>query len=219
MFVNDIPPCDAYTIGVYQTIEETFPESEYGRPFNWYSEGTIACKVDGVILEFAVTDRKIVSLPLRDASTASFRELPEGVELPSHENISLTGLQDWSTGSGVVLPDTKPPDEESGTDPTLPGDEKPSQPSQQSTIPQKDMNILQSFFEEEIGYGDVRFSLLFQSYYVFLDLSVSGDTVNGKLQGAGGTYPVVIHKDFTLSMPDAAWEEFPSLSIYRYEEA
>lgn len=214
MFVNDIPPCDAYTIGVYQTIEQTFPESEYGRPFNWYSEGTIACKVDGVILEFAITDRKIVSLPLRDASTASFRELPEGVELPSHENISLTGLQDWTTGSGVVLPGVEPPDGEIGAD--LPGAAKPNLPPQ---IPQKDMNTLQSFFADEIGYGDVRFSLLFQSYYVFHDLSVSGDTINGKLQGASVTYPVVIHKDFSLSMPDAAWEEFPSLGIYRYEEA
>lgn len=216
MFINDIPPCDAYTIGVYQTIEEAFPGSEYGRPFNWYSEGTIACKVDGVILEFAITDRRVVDLPLRDATTSSFLELPEGVELPSHEDITLTGLQDWSSRPGIVLPG--PPDVDEGVTAQPPASSEPK-PTQHSTIPQADMNTLQSFFADELGYGDVRFSLLFQSYYVFFDLSVTGDTLSGKLQGVTGFYPVVIHRDFTLSMIDAAWSEFPSLNIYRYEEA
>lgn len=218
-FVNDVPPCDAYSIGVYQTIEEAFPESEYGRPFNWYSEGTIACKVDGVIIEFALTDRRVVDLPLRDASTASYLELPEGVELPSHNDISLTGLQDWSTRPGAVLPGAEPPDEVPVTlQPDVP-ENTPSPPSQHSIIPQEDMNVLRAFFADELVYGDVRFSLLFQSYYVFFDLSVTGETVSGKLQGSAGFYPVVIHRDFSLSMADAAWSEFPSLSIYKYEEA
>jgi hypothetical protein len=216
--VNDIPPCDAYTIGVYMAIEEAFPESEYGRPFNWHSEGTIACKVNGVILEFAPTEKKIVSLPLRDAGTASFPELPEGVELPSHDDISLTGLQDWGARPGVVMPGLEPPDEDIGTD-LPPIIETTPPPPQHSMIPAEDMNTLRSFFAEELGYGDVRFSLLFQSYYVFYDLSIAGQTVSGKLQGSAGYYPVVIYRDFTLSMPDAAWSEYPSLSIYRYEEA
>jgi hypothetical protein len=220
MFVNDIPPCDAYTIGVYMAIEEAFPGSEYGRPFNWPSEGTIACKVDGVILEFAATEKRIVSLPLRDASTASFVELPDGVELPSHDDISLTGLQDWGARPGVVLPGTEPPDEEPGVaEPPPEVIETPPPPPQQPAIPQEDMNTLRAFFAEELGYGDVRFSLLFQSYYVFYDLSVSGGMISGMLQGASEHYPVVIRRDFTLSMPDAAWSEYPSLSIYRYEEA
>jgi hypothetical protein len=103
--------------------------------------------------------------------------LPAGVELPSHENKSLTGLQDWASGPGAALPDAGPPDDEAGTS------QEESEPAEPSTIPQKDMDALRSFFADEISYGDVRFSLLFQSYYVFLDLSVSGDTVTGNLQG------------------------------------